>query len=371
MTPRILFNMPSQFAGHPSGVARMAFRLLEELIEIGGYRYVLRSPWTRDQLPRSLQLELTGVIVVPRPRILVLDVIQQRLTLPGLVRREKIDLVVNVDPFGAAAGANSRLTIVHDLYFKRLPEHFSWRARLTNDLIYRFTLVGKTEIVSVSNATQFDLEQFYPATRGHITTIHSAPLLLSDERRPTHSPIGGRYILAVGNATENKNFHVLAEAMVALHETDPDVTLVHVGADNSETMARSFERHRCPIRLVRFAGIEDCELAALYHHASCLCVPSLAEGFCLPILEAQICSCAVICSDRSAMPEIAGQGAILFDPTDPADLARNLKRLLDNPVEHARLTQLGRDNAARFSWNATARKYLGVFDRLLADRASG
>jgi glycosyltransferase involved in cell wall biosynthesis len=369
MKSRVLFNMPSQFAGHPSGVARMAFQLLEELIEIGGYQYILRSPWMRTQLPQSLQLGLSDVIVVPRPRILVLDVLMQRLLLPALARRNQIDLAVNVDPFGAAAGAHSSVTIVHDLYFKTLSKHLGWRARLTNDLIYRLTLAGKTEIVTVSRATQSELEKFYPTTRGHITTIHSAPLPLSNARIATPSAVEGRYILAVGNATENKNFEVLAEAMTMLHKTDPDVALVHVGADKDETIARVLERHRSPIRLVRFTGIDDDTLAALYRHATCLCVPSLAEGFCLPILEAQTCGCAVICSNRSAMPEIAGQGAILFDPTDPADLVRGLKLLLDHPAERLRLTELGLSNAARFSWTTTAKTYLKVFDRLLKQPA--
>ena len=81
--PRILFNMPSQFAGRPSGVARVAFELLNKLIGKGGFEYILRSPWSTEQLPRFLQERPLKVVVVPRPSILVLDVIKQFLTFAG------------------------------------------------------------------------------------------------------------------------------------------------------------------------------------------------------------------------------------------------------------------------------------------------
>ena len=175
--PRILFNMPSQFTGRPSGVARVAFELLHRLIGKSDFEYILRSPWTSRQLPSFLQDRPLEVVVVPRPSILVLDVMRQALTFAAYCRRERIDLVVNLDPFGAATGGKARLMIVHDLYFKTIPQQIGWRARLTNELIYLLMLWGNSDIVTVSNATKADLEHCYPQTKGRITTIHSATSL--------------------------------------------------------------------------------------------------------------------------------------------------------------------------------------------------
>lgn len=363
--PRVLFNMPSQFAGRPSGVARVAFELLNKLIGRGDFEYVLRSPWSTEQLPDFLQGRQLKVVVIPRPSILVLDVIRQALTFPAYCRRENIDVVVNVDPYGAASGGKARLMIVHDLYFKTIPQQIRRQARFTNDLIYRLMLSGNSNIVTVSNAARADLERWYPQARGRITTIHSAPSM--DPGHPKSAPlVGGRYIMAVGNATENKNFHALAKAMADNHSSYPDVSLVHVGHDPGEILSRTLQQINSQVRLVRFSGIDDLQLATLYRYASCLCVPSLSEGFCLPILEAQTCGCPVVCSDRSAMPEIAGKGAILVDPTDPIALANGLKGVLDDPEQAKLLVRLGFENAKNFSWDRTASQYHDLFTRMLA-----
>jgi glycosyltransferase involved in cell wall biosynthesis len=366
--PRILFNMPSQVADRHSGVARVAFELLQQLIGNGDFEYVLRSPWSLEQLPAALRERPIEVVVVPRPSILVIDVIKQALTFRSYCKRENIDLVVNLDPYGAATGGKARLMIVHDLYFKTIPQQIGRRARITNELIFRLMLGGNYNVATVSNATQADLEHYYPQTKGRVTTIHSATSLKPDQDQRGAPAVAGRYIMAVGNATDNKNFGALGEAMAIVHSSDPDVALVHVGNDPAETLARTLQRLRSPVRVVRFSGIDDAKLANLYRNASCLCVPSVYEGFCLPILEAQICGCPVVCSNRSAMPEIAGKGAIMVDSTDPTALADGLKSVLENRAIVQNLIRLGFENASHFSWEKAARQYHDLFVRVLADR---
>lgn len=364
--PRVLFNLPSQFAGRPSGVARMAFELLDRLIDTGGFEYVLRSPWTLEQLPDFLKSKPLQVVTVPRASILVFDVVRQALSFPSYCRREGIDLVVNLDPFGAATGGRARLMVVHDLYFRTIPEQTGWRAVLTNDLIFRLMLLGNSEIVTVSAATQRDLESWYPQATGRAMTIHSATSLKPAPADIGSSGVAGTYVLAVGNATRNKNFGVLAEAMAKIHASFPDVSLVHVGDDRNEVIATAFKNLASPVRLVRFSGIDDGHLARLYRDASCLCVPSLYEGFCLPVLEAQVSGCPVVCANTSATPEIAGHGALLFDPIDPAALAGCLQRILSSGETSAALVRQGYDNSAKYSWDIAARRYEDVFKRLLS-----
>jgi glycosyltransferase involved in cell wall biosynthesis len=366
--PRVLFNMPSQYAGRPSGVARMALELLSNLVGEGGYDYVLRSPWSREHLPESLQIKPLSIITVPRASSRGLDVLQQSLTFPKFCRQEKIDLVVNLDPFGAATGGRARLMIVHDIYFRTIAKQMSWRAIRTNDFILRLMLLGNSEVVTVSNNTKTDLESWYPRAKGHVTTIYSATSIQPPAASSNPREVPGAYVLAVGNATENKNFGILAAAMAAIHASFPDVALVHVGDDAQETIAKALQAVGSPVRVIRLSKIDDARLASLYSHASCLCVPSLYEGFCLPVLEAQVCGCPVVCSDRSATPEIAGEGALLFDPTDPDALVGCLTRILSGSGISEDLIRLGYTNAARFSWARAARQYREVFERLLAVR---
>lgn len=364
--PRILFNMPSQYAGQHSGVAHVAFQLLEKLIDNNRFDYFLRSPWSKEQVPEFLRSKPFHLITIPRSPVLLFDVLWQTITFPGYCRREGIDLVVNLDPFGAASGGRARLMIVHDLYFRTIPEQIGWRAAFTNDLIFRLMLRGNSEIVTVSNSTKRDLEFCYPGARGRTTTIHSATSLKAADGESEQPEIPGSYILAVGNATKNKNFHVLAEAMAKNHLSFPDLALVHVGNDPDEILAKTLNGLSSKVRLIRRSGIDDTRLANIYKNATCLCVTSLSEGFCLPVLEAQVSGCPVVCADRSAMPEIAGKGALLFDATDSAALASCLRQVLLNPETKDTLIRFGYENATRFSWDIAARQYEELFEQMLA-----
>jgi glycosyltransferase involved in cell wall biosynthesis len=364
--PRILFNMPSQYADQPSGVARMALELLDSLIGKGEFEYTLRSPWSREHLPESLKAKPLELITVPRFSSAGFGVLQQSLTFPWVCRRHEIDLVVNLDPYGSATGGRARMMIVHDIYFRTIPKQISRRAAFTNGFIMRLMLAGNSEMVTVSDATKRDLEFWYPDTRGHVTTIHSATSMQPVAAEDTQREIAGPYVIAVGNPTKNKNFGVLAEAMATVHQSNPNVSLVHVGDDRNEVIAETLKRLGSQLPLIRLTGIDDRRLASLYRYATCLCVTSLYEGFCLPVLEAQVCGCPVVCSDRSATPEIAGKGALLFDPTSPNALVGCLERVLRDPATSDELIRLGHENASRFSWDLAARQYRAVFQRLLA-----
>ncbi|WP_375462539.1 glycosyltransferase family 4 protein [uncultured Methylobacterium sp.] len=362
---RILVNMPSQFGGKPSGVARVAFRLIAELASRPDLTIVLRSPWTRDALPEGLRGRIE-VVTVPRPRIMVLDVLRQLLTVPACCRRHAIDLVLNIDPYGAARGGRARVVVVHDLYFRTIPESTGPREARTTDLIFRLMLRGNGAVVAVSDATRRDLEKHYPRARGRVRVIPSAsvidPAALTDGAR---SEVAGPFILAVGNATHNKNFGLLAEAAARLAPHRPDLAIVHVGEDPDDAIGAVLRRLDAGIRVIRLSRIDDGRLAALYRAALCLCVPSFAEGFCLPVLEAQALGCPVVCANRSATPEVAGEGALTFDPTDPAALAACLHRLLDEPGLRADLAARGRRNEARYTWAATGRAYAALLSDAL------
>jgi glycosyltransferase involved in cell wall biosynthesis len=116
---------------------------------------------------------------------------------------------------------------------------------------------------------------------------------------------------------------------------------------------------------VRFIGFaDDADLPALYSEALCLAFPSLYEGFGLPILEAMACGTPVITSKVSSMPEAAGDAALLIDPHDVDALTDALRRVISDSTLREDLVQRGYTQAARFTWDAAARKLLAVYDDL-------
>jgi glycosyltransferase involved in cell wall biosynthesis len=353
---RVLVNMPSQHGGRPSGVALVAFRVIAGLLDRGNVSVVLRSPWTRAQLPETIR-DRVAVVTVARPRLMILDVLRQILAVPALCRAEGIDVVLNADPYGAAFGGRACVSVVHDLYFRTIPDCTGRREALTTDLIFRLVLGNSARVIAVSDTTRGSLEQFYPSLRGRVRTVPSAAMLDGASGLDPEAALGA-YVLAVGNATHNKNLAALGRAVAALSHTHPDLAIVHVGEDAQETIAAALAG--APVRLTRLSHIAEDRLAALYRGALCLCVPSFAEGFCLPVLEAQTLGCPVLCSDRSATPEIAGTGALTFDPADASALAAALRRLLHEPALRADLIARGHANARRYDWAETVRRYESV-----------
>jgi glycosyltransferase involved in cell wall biosynthesis len=126
-------------------------------------------------------------------------------------------------------------------------------------------------------------------------------------------------------------------------------------------------------------GIADCvrlpgwlqaeDLEGLYAAAACVIFPSLHEGFGLPVLEAMARGVPVACSDRSSLPEVAGDAALLFDPEDVEAIRAALERLLSDPKLRGHLSKAGRERAAEFTWRRTAELTAASYERALAGQA--
>jgi glycosyltransferase involved in cell wall biosynthesis len=114
-------------------------------------------------------------------------------------------------------------------------------------------------------------------------------------------------------------------------------------------------------RVVFTGYIPDTEVDSLMRGASLFAFPSLYEGFGLPILDAQLAGVPVACSSAGALPEVAGEGAVVFDPHSVDDISESLLRCLTDTTLRESLIASGLRNARRFSWERTARRTLDVY----------
>jgi glycosyltransferase involved in cell wall biosynthesis len=116
------------------------------------------------------------------------------------------------------------------------------------------------------------------------------------------------------------------------------------------------------IHAVLFPGfVPDADLPALYAGAQALAMPSLYEGFGLPVLEAMACGTPVACSNNSSLPEIAGNAALLFDPTEVDAIGDALRRILGSSDLQTHLRDAGLRRAYEFSWGRAARETLALY----------
>jgi glycosyltransferase involved in cell wall biosynthesis len=262
---------------------------------------------------------------------------------------------------------------VHDLIFRHLPEHHKplnrWYLNLTMPLYCR----RATHIIAVSEHTRRDLISTYDLVPAKITVIHEA----ADARfRPQSAQamatvrarygLPGRYLFFVGTIEPRKNLTHLLTAFEAVYADGLTDGLVIVGRKGwlySDFFARL---EGSPARdAVHFPGyVPDGDLPPICAGAQALVLPSLYEGFGLPVLEAMACGTPVVASNASSIPEVGGDAVLYFDPTDVEAMTETVRRLLRDPGLQGEVRARGLAQAARFSWKRAASETAAVYDAI-------
>ena len=265
---------------------------------------------------------------------------------------------------------------VHDLIFRHLPEHHKplnrWYLNLTMPLYCR----RATHIIAISECTRRDLIAAYSLPPEKITVIHEA----ADPRFCLQPPdavttIRARYglpdcyLLFVGTIEPRKNLMRLLTAFETVHAEGLSDGLVIVGKRGWLYDDFFAALERSPARdAVIFPGyVPDDDLPAIYAGAQASIFPSIYEGFGLPVLEAMACGTPVAASNGSSIPEVGGEAALYFDPTDTEALTEAIRTVLDDADLRADLRQRGFEQAARFSWERAAEATTRVYRTLTSN----
>lgn len=266
---------------------------------------------------------------------------------------------------------------VHDLIFHHLPECHKplnrWYLNLTMPLYCR----RATHIIAVSEATRRDLMALYGIEPSKIDVVYEAadptfcvPPPAAVAAASARYGLPDRYLLFVGTVEPRKNLRRLLQAFGDLHAQRLVDALVIVGRRGWLYADFFADLERLPARqAVLFPGyVPDGDLPAIYAGARALVLPSLYEGFGLPVLEAMACGTPVVCSRSSSLPEVAGEAALLIDPTDVQALEAGLASVLQDEAVRQEMRTRGLVQAGRFTWQRAARETLAVYQRLLEAR---
>jgi len=273
-------------------------------------------------------------------------------------------------------GPRHTVVTVHDLGYEYYPKAHAYK-----ELHYlrwstkRHTRVA-TRIITDSNATKNDLVTLYGADPDRIRVVYLAP-------DPTLKPVKDKiklslgaaqfgipgyavYLLHIGTIHPRKNLDRLVEAFALLRDRLPEKKLHLVLAGGMGHEGHRLRKKVQDMNLeehVRFTGyVMAHQVATLYSGAAAYVLPSLFEGFGLPVLEAQACETPLVCSNSSSLPEIAGEGALYFDPTDVKAMADAVEKVLTDEPMRQELIAKGRENLKRFSWQKTAKETLRILE---------
>ncbi|MBU0641275.1 MAG: glycosyltransferase family 4 protein [Planctomycetes bacterium] len=309
------------------------------------------------------------------------------LRLPVAAWRDGIDLLhlpANAAPLRCSVPF---VVTIHDLAPLEIDDELSPRARAAFYRGVKRAVTRAAHVITVSDATADDLHRYFGIPRDQVTTIPWAPdngvvaQAGGESGRPderTMKRLCERYgltppwMLNFSGASRRKNAAGLIEGVARLPvELRGRFQLVFVGCEPESVRAQVLDRAKrlggaTQCRVLGFVPHED--LGGLLSGAQALLMPSLYEGFGLPILDAFACGTPVLTSNTSSMPEVAGDAAIYCNPRDARSIADGIARLLDESVA-AELVQRGRERLRQFSWERTARAMCQVYECCLAQRS--
>lgn len=293
----------------------------------------------------------------------------EQLLAPLLLRFSRADVfhgVLNVAPLFCPTPS---VVTIHDLAFLTFPQTFRRVNRAYLTWATRASARRAARILAVSEATRQEIVRLLGIPAGRVVVTYDAcdarfqppdPAELAAFRRRAGLP--ERFIMFVSTLEPRKNVPTLLDAYASIAQRT-DAPLI-IGGGKGWLYDSIFERVRT-LNLgerVRFAGfIDGADLPLWYAAATVFTLPSLYEGFGMPLLEAMACGTPVVTTSSSSLPEVVGDAGLIVPPTDAVALGEALLRVLDDAELRVELRTRGLRQARRFSWRETAERTLAAY----------
>jgi glycosyltransferase involved in cell wall biosynthesis len=363
--------LDARLVGYAAGIARYATLLAEALTaEQAPEQYVVvrgrRARGAHVGGPRAIQWR---VLTPPHHPL-------ERWTLPLelIARAPRPSLLHSLDHVAPAWGPWRSVVTLHDLAFLLQPATHTPASRAY------YAAAGESarraqRVIAVSQRTASDAVRLLGLDPARVRVVHEAAAPVFAPRRPEqlrrlaerfHLDLDRPYILFVGTLEPRKNVPLLLEAFGYLRK-HVDAHLLLVGARGwlDEPIFQAHARSGVG-DAARFLGtLAEDDLAVLYSHAGVFVLPSVYEGFGLPVLEAMACGAPVVCSNAGPLPEVAGDAAVLLPPDDATLWASAMEEVLTDRFRAANLRQKGFARARRFSWARAAHATRDVYREAL------
>ncbi|MSQ23686.1 MAG: glycosyltransferase family 1 protein [Chloroflexi bacterium] len=362
-----------------AGLSRYLIGLLTELREmappeeIWAYLAASEAPSELSHTPNFIPVPSSWPTSRPAIRML-----WEQSTWPVSLHRDHIGLAHGPAHVLPLAWPGPSVVTIHDLAFMVDPSTFRRRSQVYLRLMVLLAARRATRVVTVSESTRRDVIRLLGVPAARVTCVYNGvearfhPLDSEDQLESFRQAQGLKspFILYLGTIEPRKNLVRLIDAYAELRRRGvtrwPLVLAGSVGPLGTPILDHVAEAGLSETD-VRFVGFVPEAEKPLWYNAACLFVyPSQYEGFGLPVLEALACGTPVVTSDRSSLPEVVGDAAMLIDPTDRTAIADAMQQVLEDGALRDRLVSAGLKQAAPFSWRATADGTMDVYRAALA-----
>lgn len=285
------------------------------------------------------------------------DVLWMPLHDLPMVRRNKMKTVVTA----------------HDLAFKIFPDTFIKKDLRKLNLLADYSFLNADKIIAISEATKNDLLKFYPKIKeGNITVIHHGfdtsfwqEDLNDDETAKVlnnFNLIENKYLIYVGAIQPRKNLKFLIKAFERVKKNYPELKLVLAGGNGWmwQEIYQAAEISKFSQDIILTGGISFDVMRILLRSAKLFVLPSLYEGFGIPILEAMASGVPVVCANNSSLPEVGGEAVSFFETDSSDDFENKILKVLNDDILQKEMILNGLKRVRDFSWEKCARETLEV-----------
>jgi glycosyltransferase involved in cell wall biosynthesis len=364
-----------------AGVARVIRSIIEELHDNDSencyYLYSDRDfdlPWECDRWRKRISSAIPLL-----PGTLWLQTVGRRMII-----RDRLDIfwgTANMLPLGLPAGV-AKVVTIHDLLWPIYAKIADPISRCMLWLFVKRSARQADRIVTISQSTARDLQRIFGVPESKIEVIYhgigsaykTQDPLAAAEYAASKYGVSRDYLLTVGTLGPHKNLITLVEAIRVLRgRGERSLQLLVVGADGRKKsgVLEAIQAARLTSEDIRFLGfVPDKDLPMLYAGSSAFVLPSLYEGFGLPLLEAMACGVPVIASNSSSIPEVVGDAALLVPPMHAEAFADAILRVRSEADLRRTMIEKGINRAACFRWEKTARQHLECMQKLVREKHS-
>ncbi len=307
---------------------------------------------------------VTPVVLKPQARHPILFYIWFEISVKRFLKKHQPDIFVSPDGYLPLKWKGKELAVIHDLNFEHYPKDLPRSARKYLKRFFPKFAKRADRIATVSEYSRWDITQQYDVAADKIDVIYNAandsfkPVDESTKEKVKSKWTGGRdYFVYLGSLHPRKNVHRLIAAFDAFKSADnSDLKLVIVGDKYwfNADMKAAFENLRFKEDVIFTGHLDFKDMVNVLASAFSLVYVSYFEGFGIPLIEAMKCDVPVICGDRTSLPEVAGEAAILVDPFSVKSITEGMHQLHQNEDLRQELIQLGRERQALFSWDKSA-----------------
>lgn len=282
-----------------------------------------------------------------------------------LMRKKDIELFFTTSHYAPRISPVPTVISVMDLSYIHFPDLFKKKDlyKLTNWTKYSCARARK--IITISNSSKNDIIKFYKIPAEKIEVVYPG---IKDIRKssmnkiPSKYGIEGNFLLYIGTLQPRKNVARLIEALSLLKEKDLKLVIIGKKGWKYEEILEAPKKFNVENRVTFLDFVPDEDLPAFYSNAICYILPSLYEGFGLPVLEAMQHACPVLTSNISSLPEAGGDAALYFDPYKVEDIASKIEKVLRDEKLRDEMRKKGLIHIKNFSWEKSAKKVINILE---------